>query len=66
MKVLLCGHVRPTRCPQETSGQTDLEVLAQILEHWKAEHDPQMEVEQSLGGTTSTLVSHMRAAIRDA
>jgi predicted small metal-binding protein len=65
MKVLRCADVRPTFCPEMFRGETDLEVLAQILEHWKLVHDPQMEVVQPLQGTTSNLVSRMRAAIRN-
>jgi predicted small metal-binding protein len=66
MKVLRCGDVRPTRCPEEFRGVSDLEVLALILEHWSRVHDRQMEGVQPIEGTTSVLVSRMRAAIRDA
>jgi hypothetical protein len=65
MKVLRCADIRATRCPEVFRGATDLEVLALILAHWVDVHDPDTQAMQPLQGTTSTLVSHMRAAIRD-
>jgi predicted small metal-binding protein len=55
-KVLRCTDVRGSNCEAVFRGVLELEVLAQILEHWSAVHGPYL--------TTTTLVSRIRKAIR--
>jgi hypothetical protein len=64
-KLLRCADVRPTRCPEEFRGESNLEVLALIVEHWTRVHEPQPKVAQPIQKTTSVLLSRMRSAIRD-
>jgi hypothetical protein len=56
-KVLRCEDVRAGECREVFRGETELAVLALILEHWSAVHQTHT--------TTSTLVGRMRSAIRD-
>jgi hypothetical protein len=66
MMVLYCADVRASGCTEVFHGETDLAVLAQILEHWAAVHDPKLATVLPLVARTSALVSRMRAVIRAA
>ena len=56
-KILRCADVRQSECDAVFRGVTELDVLAQILEHWSTVHQRNT--------TTSTIVGRMRTAIRD-
>ncbi len=56
-KILSCADIRVSECEAVFRGLTELEVLAQVIEHLsKTHHTPT---------TTSTVVDHMRTLIRD-
>jgi predicted small metal-binding protein len=56
-KILRCGDVLGSGCESVFRGDTELAVLAQILEHWSAVHQTRT--------TTTTIEGRIRKAIRD-
>jgi predicted small metal-binding protein len=56
-KILRCGEVWGNSCEEVFRADTELGVLAHVLEHWSAVHQTHT--------TTSTIVGRIRKAIRD-